>query len=192
SILTSIAASFGPSNPPFNAWTGSDPCGTAWPGVSCLPAPAPASDTSVVTGLNLQQLNLSGNIPASIFDLTTLNNLDLSLNPSLSGSLPSTISQFTNLTSLYLYGCGLEGSLPDTLTALSTLIRFDVNTNRFNGSLPAEMSALRWLFYFDVTSNQLGGAVPAFGTRVGHLHLSNNNFTSLSPALSSLKSLIHL
>ncbi|CAI7743382.1 unnamed protein product [Closterium sp. NIES-53] len=84
------------------------------------------------------------------------------------------------------------GSLPDTLTALSTLKRLDVNTNRFNGSLPAEMSALPWLFYFDVTSNQLEGAVPAFGTRVGHLHLSNNKFTSLSPALSSLKSLIHL
>ncbi|GJP43819.1 hypothetical protein CLOM_g3231 [Closterium sp. NIES-68] len=241
-ILSTFAASLGVGNPFFNTWAGGDPCGESsgvpWPGVACSAA---SSGTNVVTALTLPSVGLSGELPASLFDLTTLTNLDLSLNsdlsgslpsiigqltglqmlalqqtgikgelppsvfgltdlshldlslnPTLKGSLPSTIGALTRLQCLYLYGCELSGSIPTTIATMASLSRLDINDNYFSGPLPTAMRNLSQLYYFDVTNNQLHGSVPTFGTRVGHLHLSNNLFTSLPSHLGSLHNLVHL
>ncbi|CAI5504996.1 unnamed protein product, partial [Closterium sp. Naga37s-1] len=195
-ILTTIAQSLGSQTRVFRTWTGTDPCGTGggpvWRGVLCAPAANSTSNATFVTSLILQQVDLLGTLPASLFNLTTLQLLDLSLNKKLSGSLPSTIGQLTSLTRLALSGCSFTDSLPTTLAALTGLQMLDLNTNNLTGRIPTEISSLVNLSYFDVTSNKLEGLVPAFGPMVEHLHLSNNKFSSLSSTIGSLKRLIHL
>ncbi|CAI5459341.1 unnamed protein product, partial [Closterium sp. Yama58-4] len=70
--LKTFAALGNPSSPPFNAWTGDDPCGpdagSAWAGITC----DTGSPYSTVAEIDIQDASLSGDLPPSIFDLTSL------------------------------------------------------------------------------------------------------------------------
>ncbi|CAI5497489.1 unnamed protein product [Closterium sp. Naga37s-1] len=181
--LKTFAALGNPSSPPFNAWTGDDPCGgeagSAWAGIKC----DTGSPYNSVTEIDIQDANLSGDLPPSIFDLTSLRLLNLALNPNLTGSFPDALGNLLQLTTLDMHGCRLSGSIPSTIGRLTSLSYFLVNQNRLSGSLPAQIGTLPQLYMLDVMENQLEGPLPTFegANELGHLDLSSNSFTGAIP-----------
>ncbi|CAI7758299.1 unnamed protein product, partial [Closterium sp. NIES-54] len=193
-ILRTFAALGNPSSPPFNAWTGDDPCGgdvgSAWSGIKC----DTGSPYSTVAEIDIQDASLAGDLPPSIFNLTSLRLLNLAINPNLTGSFPDALGNLLQLTTLDVHGCGLSGSIPSTIGRLTNLSYFLVNQNRLSGSLPAQIGTLPRLYMLDVMENQLEGALPKFegANELNHLHMSNNLFTSVPAEISRLPKLLHL
>ncbi|CAI6000290.1 unnamed protein product [Closterium sp. NIES-64] len=193
-ILKTFAALGNPSSPPFNAWTGDDPCGgeagSAWAGIKC----DTGSPYNSVTEIDIQDAQLSGDLPPSLFNLTSLRLLNLALNPNLTGSFPDALRNLLQLTTLDMHGCGLSGSIPATIGRLTSLSYFLVNQNRLSGSLPTQIGTLPRLYMLDVMENQLEGPLPKFqgANELSHLHMSNNLFTSVPAEISRLPKLLHL
>ena len=80
-------------------WKTGFPCTDTWYGVTCT--------NNKVTGLNLQDNQLTGSIPTEIGNLTNLTNLSLDVND-LTGSIPAEIVYLTNLENLFLtHNCSL-------------------------------------------------------------------------------------
>ena len=85
-----------------------------WFGVTCN------GTGDSVTGLNLNDDDLSGSIPASIEDLADLQNLELSSNQ-LTGSIPPELGNISALGQLQLSFNQLSGSIPSELANLTAL-----------------------------------------------------------------------
>ncbi|KAK2979889.1 hypothetical protein RJ640_023960, partial [Escallonia rubra] len=109
-------------------------------------------------------------IPATIFNISTLQLLSASFNQ-LSGALPLYAShQLANLEMLYVSDNRLFGNLPDSISNASKLARLDLMANDFSGTVPNSLGKLGLLEY---------------------LALGDNNFISepSSPELSFITSL---
>lgn len=135
-------------------WMGASGTECSWHGVTCN-----ASQTNV-TGIVLYNNNLSGQIPASIGNLTALENLNIFMN-SLSGALPDAIGTLTSLRTLSLSLNSFSGHIPVSLGNLSNLQEMYLNQNQFSDSIPSELGNLANLVYLDLSRNQLTGEIPA-------------------------------
>ena len=82
-----------------------------WGGVTCT--------SNDVTGINLSKLGLSGTIPSSIGDITSIQSLMIA-NNNIVGTVPSTISNLLGLTNINLSGNKLTGVLPSSLCQVPT------------------------------------------------------------------------
>jgi len=149
--------------------------------------------TSLNTGLILAGNELSGAIPSSLGNLTNLAALDLSSNQ-LTGSIPYSLGNLTNLTTeLYLYNNQLTGSIPGTLGNLINLGDLELNNNQLSGSIPDSLQTLFSVASLYLNANQLSGTIPTFlGTlsNLTALVLNNNQLTGSIPSnLSNLTGL---
>jgi hypothetical protein len=86
-----------------------------WFGVSC--------SSEHVIYLELEENQLSGSIPESLGNFSTLQSLDLSRNE-LSGSIPKSLGNLSNLEFLSLRRNQLSGSIPESLGNLNNLYEF--------------------------------------------------------------------
>ncbi|KAL2939664.1 hypothetical protein RDABS01_033822 [Bienertia sinuspersici] len=169
------------------SWTGSDPCGRGWEGITC-------SDSRIV-GI------FTGEIPGTIGNLRKLYWLDLADNR-LTGSIPVSSGDTPGLdllldTKHLLFDNNkLTGSIPDTLGLVSTLeaIRFD--RNDLNGDLPPNIGNLTHVDELVMSNNALSGPIPDLSgmSSLQYLDLSNNTFnaTEFPEWLVSLQSLTTL
>jgi PKD repeat protein/Leucine-rich repeat (LRR) protein len=108
------------------------------------------------------RIGVSGTIPATFSNLTSLRFLSLSNNSNLTPapsplSKPNpallTISTLTNLEYLFVSHCGLEGTIPPSMnTKLQWLY---LNDNQLNGAIP-DLSGLTQLQHLYLSFNQLG------------------------------------
>ncbi|XP_061372198.1 inactive LRR receptor-like serine/threonine-protein kinase BIR2 [Gastrolobium bilobum] len=116
-----------------------------------------------VYGLNLQQMNLSGQIPKSLeYCGKNLQNLNLGSN-SITSEIPSEICTWMPfLVSLDLSGNDLSGPIPTTLKNCSYLNELVLSDNHLSGPIPFEFESLIRLKKFSVANNQLSGAIPSF------------------------------
>ncbi|CUG90058.1 GP46-like surface antigen, putative [Bodo saltans] len=114
---------------------------TDWFGVTC-------SGTDV-TSIALPLNSLTGSIPESFGNLTSLTALYLN-NNTLRGSLsPSWAGNMTNLSIVHLYNNSLGGSLPPQWSSLRQLTSVRLDVNSLSGSLPdswGNMSSLKELY----------------------------------------------
>ena len=93
-------------------WTAGKPM-AEWEGVTVSGTP------QRVTGLNLANLGLDGQLSGLLGDLTGLTDLRLDGNP-LTGMLPSKLGQLTDLTTVSLSGTSFTGCEPPVLAKAST------------------------------------------------------------------------
>jgi kinase len=159
--------------------------------------------------LSLAGNNLYGAFPGFLFNITALQELLLAYNPFAPSPLPEDVSGPTQLSQLWLAGCGLIGEIPPSIGSLSSLVNLDLSTNnltgeipssirrmdnvmqielysnRLTGSVPEGLGALKKLRFFDASMNRLSGEIPAdvfLASRLESLHLYQNELSGRMPA----------
>jgi len=148
-----------------------------WYGVTCDASPA-------VVAINLDNNNLSGQIPIEIANLKSLTYLQLSSNR-LTGSVPPELGTLLELEWLELSSNQLTGTIPPELGLLYSIWWLKVNDNQLTGSIPPEFGYLSNLEYLGLSKNQLGGTVPReLGnlTWLAQLQLDSNRLRGNIPA----------
>lgn len=146
--------------------------------------PAALGQITSLTSLNLSGNELAGSIPSELGQLSSLNRLNLSGN-NLSGSMPSDIGQLTSLTELRLNGNDLSGSIPPELGRLTLLERLNIAFNDLSGPIPPEIGQLASLAELNLSGNGLFGPIPTELGQLKHLnsmYLAYNNLSGEIPA----------
>ncbi len=148
-----------------------------WSGVVC-------NNQGQVIELNLDNNNLNGPISSSISNLSFLNKLVLSNNPSLTGGIPSGFIGLSQLNHLDLKGNSMSGTIPQILIGLSSLQYLDLSENNFINEVPGNIFLISALDFLDLSDNQLIGElplqmlIPPFASIVD---LSNNQLSGCIP-----------
>lgn len=136
--------------------------------------------------------NITGPIPPEIWNMTQLNQLDLSSN-NISGELPETISKLTRVSKLQLNGNQLSGRIPSGIRSLANLEYLDLSSNRFTFQIPATLDSLPRLYYMNLSRNDLDQNIPMGLTKLSQLQtldLSHNNLDGEIPSqFTSLQNL---
>ncbi|KAK3254782.1 hypothetical protein CYMTET_36013 [Cymbomonas tetramitiformis] len=101
---------------------------------------------SQCSSLDLGTRSLTGSIPNSMVNLTSLTQLDLQ-NNRLTGTMPTELGASTVLAYLYMHTNSLTGTVPTELGALTALTYLYMHTNSLTGTLPTELGALTALTY---------------------------------------------
>ncbi|XBI58863.1 hypothetical protein VPH35_040027 [Triticum aestivum] len=169
-----------------------------------------------LTSLHLSGNNLSGIVPSSLANLTSIIDLDLS-NNSLTGTIEGWLGSLKNLQSLDLHGNNFvgfippsfgnlseltilslaqnefKGHIPSTLGKLSQLSRLDLSYNNLQGDIRPEISELKQLIALYLSSSRLSGKIPDdLGKCQGlvTIQMNHNNLTGVIP--TSLGNLLSL
>jgi Leucine-rich repeat (LRR) protein len=124
------------------------------------------NNTPLLTHLNMGNNSLSGPIPRCIGSLP-LQYLILQVN-NLSGLVPQSIFNMSSLRVLSLAINALSGALAmpggpsNTSFSLPAVEFFSVARNRFSGPIPSELAACRHLQRLSLSENSFQGVVPAW------------------------------
>ena len=145
-----------------------------------------------VTGLYLNDNQLSGEIPPELGGLSNLEELVLYQNR-LSGEIPAKLGSLANLERLELQGNQLSGEIPAELGSLANLEWLGLSFNQLSGEIPAELGSLSNLEVLELHRNRLSGPVPTWLGSLANLRgldLQGNQLSGEIPAeLGSLSSL---
>ena len=113
-----------------------------------------------VTGLDLHENQLDGEIPAELGHLANLEKLYLSDNH-LTGPVPPELGDLANLAFLDLSDNKLSGEIPPQLGNLASLTWLGLNYNQFSAGIPPELGNLTSLESLWLHGNELSGTIPA-------------------------------
>ncbi|MBN1767512.1 MAG: immunoglobulin domain-containing protein, partial [Prolixibacteraceae bacterium] len=128
-----------------------------------------------VKHINLHMNNLSGQLPASLSNLSELEVLTIWGND-LAGPIPSSYGQFSKLTLMTIGSSGLTGNIPEELGNLSSLTYLTLFNNQLEGSIPSSFSNLSNLNDLVINLNNLSGELPDLSMVEGMLHINQNRF----------------
>ncbi|GKV33172.1 hypothetical protein SLEP1_g41707 [Rubroshorea leprosula] len=175
--------------------------------------------TSSLEHLSLRGCSLQGNFPNLVFQLPSLQLLDISWNFDLggnllksnqsstfeyldltitnfSGELPHSIGNLKHLKELNLGSCQFYGSIPGSLTNLTEITELDFSSNHLRGQIPDIFGKKHKLTDLRLDANNFGGEIPASIFNLTHLtllSLSSNKLLGRVPSwLFSLPSLSYL
>ena len=124
-----------------------------WEGVSVGGSPMR------VTGLELDDIGLNGEVPSGMERLSGLEVLSLSEN-SLSGAMPDELGSLANLRELSVDGNQLTGEIPAELGGLANLETLALSDNQLSGAIPVELDDLANLVELKLSGNSLSGCIP--------------------------------
>ncbi|KAK8473463.1 hypothetical protein PHAVU_001G137300 [Phaseolus vulgaris] len=173
-ILLSFKASIEDSKKALSTWSNTSSnhhCN--WTGITCSATPLLS-----VTSINLQSLNLSGDISSSICDLPNLSYLNLADNI-FNQPIPLHLSDCSSLETLNLSTNLIWGTIPSQISQFASLRVLDLGRNHIEGKIPESLGSLKNLQVLNMGSNLLSGSVPAvFGnlTKLEVLDLSQNPY----------------
>ncbi|XP_078169637.1 uncharacterized protein LOC144564020 [Carex rostrata] len=123
----------------LTSWQPGTDCCHGWEGVSCDKA------TGHVTALDISNLNIEGNLSAAIFNLTSLQHLNLAYNDFSQNVIPAHgFEKLTMLTYLNLSNTDFSGQIPIAIANLTSLISLDLSC-KFFGVLKLHEPNLRIL-----------------------------------------------
>ena len=121
--------------------------------------PPELAQLTQLSWLDLGNNNLEGDIPAAFGALTELEILDLSWNY-LSGAIPADLGGLLQLRSLVLGFNLFTGEIPAVLGQLKSLQVLELVANQLTGGIPAEIGELRSLYRLSLFGNDLTGCIP--------------------------------
>ncbi|KAE8723895.1 Leucine-rich repeat receptor-like serine/threonine-protein kinase BAM3 [Hibiscus syriacus] len=124
--------------------------------------------------------------PVKIGRLNLSNNL-------LSGPLPFSLSNLSSLEILLLSGNQFSGPILPSIGELRQVLKLDLSRNSLSGSIPAEIGNCLHLSYLDMSQNNLSGSIPPEISNVhilSYLNVSRNHLNQAIPqSIGSMKSL---
>ncbi|XP_052181587.1 leucine-rich repeat receptor-like serine/threonine-protein kinase BAM3 [Diospyros lotus] len=127
-----------------------------------------------------------GKVPSKLSQLNLSNNR-------LSGYLPSSIGNFSSLKILLLNGNRFTGDIPSDIGRLKNILKLDMSRNNFSGGIPPDIGNCFLLTYLDLSQNQLSGPIPVQIAQIhilNYLNISWNHLNqSLPREIGSMKSL---
>ncbi|XP_031119166.1 probable LRR receptor-like serine/threonine-protein kinase At1g56140 isoform X1 [Ipomoea triloba] len=112
-----------------------------------------------ITALKVQAQDVTGGIPDELWNLTSINDLNLGQNY-LNGTLSRSIGNLRRLQYLSVGKNALSGLLPKELGLLTDLRSFSISTNNFSGPLPSELGNLKKLTQLYIDSSGVSGPIP--------------------------------
>ncbi|ONH90444.1 hypothetical protein PRUPE_8G054400 [Prunus persica] len=141
------------------------------------PIPGFFANFSKLTSLSLSGCQLNGTFPKEIFQVPTLQIIDLSGNFKLGGSLPEFPKNNGSLQRLILRQTNFSGSLPESIGNLKMLFRIDLFKCNFTGSIPSSLFSLPLLSEINLSYNQFSGELTFsnVSSNLVNLDLSFNN-----------------
>ncbi|KAL6842611.1 hypothetical protein ACP4OV_027455 [Aristida adscensionis] len=176
--LHGIAGSW---NTKLSSWSGIDPCGGSWIGISCT--------GNRVTSITLSTLGLSGTLSGDIQSLSELQYL-------------TAIQGFMKIALLSKIIVSAQPSSSRLryimITKTHASCEQSLNNNKFNGPIPRSLGRIANLNWLDLANNTLTGELPVFNgidtgldnlTNAKHLLLDNNFSGSIPPTLGLLDKL---
>ncbi|KAB2621917.1 receptor-like protein 12 [Pyrus ussuriensis x Pyrus communis] len=122
------------------------------------PVPGFFANFSKLTTLSLAGCGLRGTFPKQIFQVPTLQTIDLSCNTELHGSLPE-FPKNGSLRSLILSQTSFSGLLHDSIGNLNMLSTLDLSKSNFTGSIPKSIGNLTKLVDLKLSSNMFNGSI---------------------------------
>nr|GMD82805.1 receptor-like protein 12 [Ipomoea batatas] len=152
------------------------------------PFPDSFTDFTNLTVLSLADCNFSGTVPQKVFQVPTLQTIDLSSNywdslPTsgtvLGGSLPD-FPENGSLKSLTLGWTMFSGNLPESIGNLRLLSNIHLTGCHFSGPIPVSIIKLRKLVELSLSGNSFSGPIPAslfFLPSLQTLSLDENKFS---------------
>ena len=153
------------------------------------------SENNSLIDLGLSSTNFSGELPASIGNLKSLQTLDL-FGCQFSGSIPASLENLTQITTLSLYQNHFSGKIINVFYNHRNLISLYLSRNNFSGQIPPSIGNLTNLRVLDFSDNQLEGAIPSsiYGfSSLSYVRLQYNLFNGTIPSwLYTLPSLVEL
>nr|ABN50914.1 polygalacturonase inhibiting protein [Raphanus sativus] len=159
------------------SWVLEDDCCT-WYSVDC-------DNANRVISLAISNIDVSGQIPPEVGDLSYLQTLVFRKLTNLTGQIPRTITKLKYLRSLRLSWTNLTGPVPGFLSELKNLQFVDLSFNDLTGSIPSSLSLLPNLLSLDLSRNKLTGSIPesfgSFPAKVPDLYLSHNQLSGYIP-----------
>ncbi len=141
--------------------------------------------------IRLRGNNLIGVIPPELGNISNLNVLILESN-NLTGFIPSEIGLLQNLVELNLHNNNLSGSIPDSIYNLLNLEKLSFSENNLTGIISSLLGNLSKLKLFIVRSNSFSGQIPIEIIQLNNLEFvsfSENNFSSTIPDFSGISSI---
>ncbi|KAK3444996.1 LOW QUALITY PROTEIN: hypothetical protein EUGRSUZ_A00560 [Eucalyptus grandis] len=131
-----------------------------------------------LTTLDLNNCGLQGEFPQKIFQVQTLQTIDLSFNELLQGSLPG-FPENGSLQRLVLSFTNISGRLPESIGNLKNLSRIELVSCNFDGNIPSSFSYFSHLAYLDFSFNNFTGSIPSLSKskNMTQIKLSHNNLT---------------
>lgn len=136
-----------------------------------------------VNELNLANNNLTGQIPAELYQLENLFELDLGTNE-LAGHIPEEIGNLKQLRVLRIWGNRIGGTIPNSLCNIPNLLHFYCSGNPIGGTLPDSIGKLKNLAELYMEDTNIGGKIPdSFYdlTNLGYFYASYNKGESPNP-----------
>ena len=115
---------------------------------------------SNLSSLHVSSCNLHARFPENIFQVTTLQTLDISENQLLNGVLP-VLPENSSLQNLLLSHTNLSRPLPHSITNLK-LSMLKLDRCYFSGPLPNSLAKLDELVDLDLSANGFVGPIPSF------------------------------
>ncbi|CAI9754158.1 unnamed protein product [Fraxinus pennsylvanica] len=135
---------------------------------------------SIPPELCLSHNFLTGEIPASIGQMSSLGLMDLS-NNRLSGQISKEFGNLSRINYLFLNDNHLSGKIPPALGRCVSLYKLDLSYNRLTGSIPPEISGMREIrIFLNLSHNQLEGPLPVELSKlesVQEIDFSSNNLS---------------
>ncbi|KAL3649244.1 hypothetical protein CASFOL_005647 [Castilleja foliolosa] len=131
-------------------------------------------DNSVIN-IKLASMGLSGEFPLGVSNCQAMTGLDLS-NNNLHGQIPNNISSlFPYITNLDLSSNRFSGNIPASLANCSFLNTLRLDNNQLTGQIPLPIGQLGRMKTFSVSNNQLSGPIPNFSnSTIGADNYANN------------------
>ena len=168
-------------------WLTKNPVNT-WAGIG-------VNASNRVDSINLNSNQLTGYIPPSLGNITTLKYLGFSYN-NLTGIIPSTFGNLIKLQNLYLQFNQLNGNIPTPLGNLSNLINLSLCYNQLSDTIPFSLGNLVNLQQLYLHYNQLTGKIPiSIGNlnKLQYLYLHHNQLSDTIPSsMGKLASVLQL
>ncbi|KAF8079542.1 hypothetical protein N665_1020s0009 [Sinapis alba] len=135
--------------------------------------------------LNLGENNLTGKLPASLGNLTSLKEVTFDLN-SLEGEIPGDIARLNQMFYLSLSENNFSGGFPQAMYNFSSLKYLHIRNNLFSGGLRTDFGKLLPnLVELNMGYNYFKGAIPATLANISNLQrllINDNSMTGSIPS----------